>query len=236
VIYNCFAFTHSINHHHHEGKDLDVFEVNLRDPVNANDPHVSVVRVSIEDTGIGLSDEARDNLFQPFKQVQRLAGGTGLGLFSLSKRVEALGGSRGVHGRKDGLRGSNFWFTFPYRPDYTPEVCLDALQKILSVSMKSLGNSMRDPDEASKRLHVSLVDDSLIITQVLCRALRQNGCEVTTASNGSVAFDRLVQGHATEKFDFVLMDLQMPVMVNLSIILHFFLIISSIIDRIYNIY
>jgi K+-sensing histidine kinase KdpD len=49
------------------------------------------VRVSIEDTGIGLSKETRDTLFQPFKQAQRMAGGTGLGLFSLSKRMEALG-------------------------------------------------------------------------------------------------------------------------------------------------
>ena len=49
------------------------------------------VRVSIEDTGIGLTKETRDTLFQPFKQAQRMAGGTGLGLFSLSKRMEALG-------------------------------------------------------------------------------------------------------------------------------------------------
>jgi signal transduction histidine kinase len=71
--------------------------------------------------GIGLSATARETLFQPFQQAQRMAGGTGLGLFSLSKRVEALGGFRGVEERKDGKRGSNFWFSFPYRPDRTEE-------------------------------------------------------------------------------------------------------------------
>ena len=49
----------------------------------------------VEDTGIGLSEEAMKNLFNPFKQAQRLAGGTGLGLYSLAKRMEALKGRYG---------------------------------------------------------------------------------------------------------------------------------------------
>eukprot|EP01033_Poteriospumella_lacustris_P021979 gene21979-16429_t len=44
------------------------------------------------DTGIGISEEAMKTLFNPFKQTQRLAGGTGLGLYSLAKRIEALKG------------------------------------------------------------------------------------------------------------------------------------------------
>ena len=47
------------------------------------------------------------------------AGGTGLGLYSLFKRVEALGGDCGVKARSDGNPGSAFWFSFPYRPDPT---------------------------------------------------------------------------------------------------------------------
>ena len=55
----------------------------------------------------------------PPQQAQRAAGGMGLGLYSLSKRMEALGGLCGVHDRNDGLQGSVFWFTFPYLPDPT---------------------------------------------------------------------------------------------------------------------
>ncbi len=44
-------------------------------------------------------------------------GGTGLGLFSLSKRLDALGGNYGVMKRRDGAQGSIFWFEFPYKPD-----------------------------------------------------------------------------------------------------------------------
>eukprot|EP00596_Hydrurales_sp_CCMP1899_P003483 CAMPEP_0119039596 /NCGR_PEP_ID=MMETSP1177-20130426/9171_1 /TAXON_ID=2985 /ORGANISM="Ochromonas sp, Strain CCMP1899" /LENGTH=853 /DNA_ID=CAMNT_0007003679 /DNA_START=1000 /DNA_END=3561 /DNA_ORIENTATION=+ len=76
-----------------------------------------VLRLTIEDSGIGIPNEARKRLFKPFTQAQRMTGGTGLGLYSLSKRMEALGGAYGVHDRLDGKQGSAFWFSFPYRPD-----------------------------------------------------------------------------------------------------------------------
>lgn len=77
------------------------------------------LRIEVQDTGIGLSEEAMANLFHPFKQAQRLAGGTGLGLFSLAKRIEALNGHYGVGNRRDRQPGSLFWFAIPYRPDQT---------------------------------------------------------------------------------------------------------------------
>jgi CheY-like chemotaxis protein len=73
----------------------------------------------IEDTGIGMSEEAMQSLFSPFSQAQRLAGGTGLGLYSLAKRIETLKGQYGVRRRSDGQQGSLFWFMIPYQPDDT---------------------------------------------------------------------------------------------------------------------
>eukprot|EP00981_Chlorochromonas_danica_P007180 scaffold1594_cov171-Ochromonas_danica.AAC.15 len=78
---------------------------------------VTVLRVEVEDEGIGMSEQAMTSLFSAFKQNQHLAGGTGLGLFSLAKRMEALQGRCGVSKRRDGKRGSLFWFQFPYRED-----------------------------------------------------------------------------------------------------------------------
>jgi CheY-like chemotaxis protein len=80
-------------------------------------PPTKLLRFEIEDMGIGLSEEAMENLFQPFRQTQRLAGGTGLGLYSLAKRVEALRGLYGVGKRHDGRKGTLFWFAIPYCPD-----------------------------------------------------------------------------------------------------------------------
>lgn len=79
------------------------------------------LRFEVEDTGIGISEDSMKTLFNPFKQTQRLAGGTGLGLYSLAKRIEALKGSYGVSHRRDRRQGTLFWFTIPYRPD-TSEV------------------------------------------------------------------------------------------------------------------
>eukprot|EP00981_Chlorochromonas_danica_P010390 scaffold3171_cov178-Ochromonas_danica.AAC.5 len=72
----------------------------------------------VEDEGIGVPPAMQRSLFQPFQQTQRLAGGTGLGLYSLAKRIEAIKGRYGMRGRRDGNQGSLFWFSIPYRPDF----------------------------------------------------------------------------------------------------------------------
>lgn len=78
---------------------------------------IPLLRFEVEDCGIGISDEKKKELFKPFMQAQRRAGGTGLGLYSLAKRMESLGGSCGVTDRIDGKQGARFWFSIPYRPD-----------------------------------------------------------------------------------------------------------------------
>ena len=80
-------------------------------------PSSNYLVFEVEDEGIGIPDQRMNQLFAPFKQTQRLAGGTGLGLFSLAKRIEAMQGNYGVKKRKDGKKGSLFWFAVPYRPD-----------------------------------------------------------------------------------------------------------------------
>ena len=72
--------------------------------------------ISVEDTGMGISEDRRKNLFKPLKQTDRQSGGTGLGLYCLSNRVSALNGTRGVSSRTNGLQGSLFWFAIPYHP------------------------------------------------------------------------------------------------------------------------
>ncbi len=95
------------------------------------------LKVEVEDTGIGMTAEAMSQLFNPFKQAQRLAGGTGLGLYSLAKRMEALNGSYGVSRRPDGQKGSLFWFSIPYRPDQTTAD--------LVTTFKNLNQLTKDP-------------------------------------------------------------------------------------------
>ena len=99
-------------------------------PIKPSPPPL-FLRFEVEDTGIGVPIEMQKKLFRPFKQTQRLAGGTGLGLYSLAKRIEAIHGKYGVRSRKDGLKGSVFWFSIPYRPD---EVTASMMAQMTEIS------------------------------------------------------------------------------------------------------
>lgn len=190
----------------------------------------------VEDEGIGLSEDAHHRLFNPFQQTQRLAGGTGLGLYSLAKRCEAIKGYCGVRGRKDGKAGSLFWFSIPYRPDFelSKSHCIsrtlsslsnDALQNPIVYRLPSNSTRTTSPvnveDEIElatnepllfrKPLNILLVDDAPTVLKLTSTMLRRMSCQVTTADNGLDAVEILTQP-SPPKFDLVLIDLQMPIM------------------------
>jgi signal transduction histidine kinase len=75
----------------------------------------SEVKVSVADTGVGIPEAHRPNLFTAFRQLDmsptRPAGGTGLGLAIVRAIVEAHGGRLGVESAPEA--GSTFWFTLP---------------------------------------------------------------------------------------------------------------------------
>jgi signal transduction histidine kinase/CheY-like chemotaxis protein len=163
-----------------------------------------MVLVTVEDTGVGITDEDRNILFQPLKQTQRGVGGAGLGLFCLSKRTEALGGTAGVTSRTDGKQGSMFWFTFPYKPDFVLAK-VDAYIDAVSIEEDK-------PMNLLKPRRVLIVDDSLSILKVTSRLLKINGHTATTAANGLIGLQMLKNSMVNDDFDMVLTDIQMPIM------------------------
>ena len=163
-----------------------------------------MILITVEDFGIGVAFEARKNIFEPL--IERTTGGTGIGLYSLSKRVEALGGKAGVADRSDGKQGSMFWFTFPYRPGVVSRATtlLDAIES-------PYNNPLMSSDSA-KPSTILVVDDSLAVLKVTSRLLKMNGHSVETAQNGSVALKLLKEAFESQEYDMLLTDLQMPVM------------------------
>ncbi|RYH30435.1 response regulator [archaeon] len=81
---------------------------------NSQSEHsVKYLRIEVQDSGV-ITDDMMAQIFQPNAQQSRSSGGTGLGLFCLAKRIEALQGQFGV---SRVTAGSVFWFQLPYRED-----------------------------------------------------------------------------------------------------------------------
>jgi PAS domain S-box-containing protein len=152
----------------------------------------AVVRFRVEDTGIGLTPEARERLFQPFVQADgtttRRFGGTGLGL-SISKRlIERMGGAIGVDSVPG--RGSTFWFTLPVEPSAS-EVPGDTVDLT--------------------GLKVLVVEDDRTVQRVMVSYLTAEHAEVETVGSAEQAFDALAAAaRAGRPFDVTIVDLKLP--------------------------
>lgn len=169
------------------------------------------VRFAVRDTGIGLSEQARERLFQPFTQadmsITRRFGGTGLGLAISKRLVELMGGEIGIES-KEGA-GSTFWFTLPLQVG--PEIAwmLDAPEEEPCAAGDG-GETDRLPIFQNK--HVLLVEDNESNQNLALLQLRKLGVvNVTSAMNGAEAVALLSGAVRTGMpYDIVLMDCQMP--------------------------
>ena len=156
------------------------------------DPRV-MLRVEVEDTGLGIPPEVVDRLFQPFAQADesttRRFGGTGLGLTISKHLVELMGGRIGLKSRLG--QGSLFWVELPFDvADEGPDSCF--------------APDFVSPDWSGRR--ALLVEDNAVNMIVAQTQIERLGVLAVTALDGVLALEAL----AREAFDIVLMDCQMP--------------------------
>jgi CheY-like chemotaxis protein len=172
--------------------------------------------VEVIDDGIGISEEMQQTLFKPFKQAMRRAGGTGLGIYSMSKRVESLGGTCGVSSRLDGKSGARFWYTLPYRPDVTVAASLasNASRQEMSLQTLSITPSVTFPKPTGFSVQSSasilLVEDSPLIQKTCARSFLREGITVDIAINGLECVEKVLK--SPNQFKIILMDVNMPLM------------------------
>jgi signal transduction histidine kinase/CheY-like chemotaxis protein/HPt (histidine-containing phosphotransfer) domain-containing protein len=151
-----------------------------------------LLRFAVRDSGIGLSTEQQQRLFQRFNQADssttRKYGGTGLGLAICKQLAEMMGGEMGVESQPG--QGSRFWVN-------------------LRLATASAGEP--EPPLQTRRFFRArvLVVDDVQTNQLVARGLLQRmGLQVDCAANGEEAIALLRQ----RPFDLVLMDAQMPIM------------------------
>jgi len=153
-----------------------------------------VLRFSVADSGIGMTDAQLARLFQSFSQadgsITRKYGGTGLGLAISKQLVGMMGGTIEVQSTPGA--GSRFSFT---------------------VEFDIGGESVRE-QAAMPSLHerrVLVVDDNAVACEVLAEMAVSFGLQVSTAASGAAALDLLVAASSAGKpIDLVLMDWRMP--------------------------
>jgi len=155
-----------------------------------------VLHCSVTDTGIGLSPEQCEQLFQSFQQADasttRNFGGTGLGLAISKHLAQLMNGEVGVQSRLG--HGSTFWFTATLR------------KSLLQPRPLQLDDSLIG-------LKVLIVDDSEHARTVMASMLTNMKFTVTEANSGSSALRQLEDANARgQAFDVVVLDWQMPEM------------------------
>ena len=158
-----------------------------------------LLRCSVRDTGIGIPEERREQVFKPFSQldasITRRYGGTGLGLAICRRLVGALGGE--IDFRSQPGEGSEFFFTFRV-PNLPP---LSAWPSAATVRAPA-----GRPD--SSKVRVLVVEDQSANRFLMRQILNLQLCEPDFATNGEEALERA----GRRNYDVIFMDLEMPVM------------------------
>ena len=174
-------------------KFTDVGSVSLSASADATGPAQVLLRLDIEDTGVGMHPEDLDKIFRPFEQVgdlQRRSGGTGLGLAITRALVKDMGGQ--VHVRSELGQGSRFRLELP----------LPLAEPAPPVSRKSPAI----PRYQGPVKRILVVDDVAANRALMSDVLRQAGFAVVQAKDGS----ELLWTARNSQPDLILVDSVMP--------------------------
>ncbi len=156
------------------------------------------LRLKVIDTGVGIREVDKENLFKQFSQLDstrtKKHKGTGLGLAIAKQLCELMGGTIGVES-KVGM-GSTFWFTMNVEDT-----------KLSPQNTLSYLSPMHEKANFTG-INVLLVDDNSTNLKVGTKILESFGCQVIMAVDGKSAIEKT----ETHTFDIIFMDIQMPVM------------------------
>jgi CheY-like chemotaxis protein len=181
-------------------KFSDHGQITVRASAAEEDHHSLLVRIEVQDQGIGLSDAQQTRLFQVFSQVDdsstRKYGGSGLGLAISQRLARLMGGDVGVHS-EPGV-GSIFWMTARLKRivDNPPDPRPDTQPPRLLLAQRFAGARVLvvEDDPTSQEIARYLVEDA--------------GLALDMVGNG---LEALAQARAVV-YDLILMDMKMPVM------------------------
>ncbi|MDH3584430.1 MAG: response regulator, partial [Phycisphaerae bacterium] len=163
--------------------------------------------IDVVDTGIGMTPEQVEKVFNPFEQadssITRRFGGTGLGLAISLRFAEALGG--GITATSAAGKGTTFTVALNTGSLEDSSLCTG---EELAATTRATDTDTADLATSLPTSRILLADDGEANRRLISLVLERAGATVDTAINGQEA----VNAATTEQYDLVLMDMQMPIM------------------------
>jgi signal transduction histidine kinase/CheY-like chemotaxis protein len=159
----------------------------------------SVLQIEVHDTGVGISEEHQKKLFKSFAQgddsASRKFGGAGIGLAIVKNIVDLM------HGKIWIERGNGEGLTFICQIEVERAYGAEALEGKISEESTNYENIFTGKN-------ILVVEDIDINQEIIGAMLKETGCAINFANNGREAIDLFREN--PEKFDIILMDMQMP--------------------------
>lgn len=174
---------------------------NINDDEHDGSDGYQALYFAVKDTGIGISEEAQRNLFNPFSQadssISRKFGGSGLGLAICKRLIEAMGSTINLVSKEG--EGSTFFFTLKLE-EAAEQAAEEERQK------KQIEHEEEATKDASYRILVA--EDNEINRKVMMGFLDRGNHQIDMAVNGQEAVEKAEEN----TYDIIFMDIEMPVM------------------------
>ena len=165
--------------------------------------------ICVHDTGIGMKTEFIGRIFRPFEQegehITKEYGGSGLGMAITDNLVRLMGGEIIVKSKQG--EGSDFT-VFISLPIAEPE---EAAAPAAAATGNGGAGQKEENENVFRGRRILMAEDNEINAIVAVEFLNEMGAEVDVAENGQIAVDKFAS-HPENYYDFILMDVQMPVM------------------------
>ncbi len=181
-------------------KFTDHGSVKIKISTKEEDTDRITILFEVIDSGIGMTSDQLNNIFDEYKQAEkstsRTYGGTGLGLSICKRLASIMGGDIGVTSKKN--EGSTFWFTAILYKKVN--------QQDHDLSAKTSMNSLIDYSD--KKLTALIVEDNEVNQMIISSYLQKHGISSTAVDNGEISITEL----SNQCYDLIFMDCEMPVL------------------------
>lgn len=198
-------------------KFTDSGSVTIMISSSLNADNTAEISFRVFDTGIGISIENQEKIFDGFTQAEtsttRRFGGTGLGLSISRKLVSLMGGELKLKSQLG--KGSCFYFNI--------DLPIPTSKQIETLEVSKTSKLEKSDSKRLSNMRILLVEDNLVNQHIAFELLQDEGAIVQMVNNGQECLDLLsdnLSQYRSPNFDVVLMDLQMPVMDGLTATRH----------------